>query len=71
MIKPLEKMTHEELLEYAKDSRQTIIELHNRFLAGLILEIEAGDIHVEDIDSSLWRRLKIALRTPLINVTQP
>lgn len=57
MLKPLEEMTREELIEYAKDCRKTLTELHIRFLRGLVMELEYGDIRVTDIDTELRKRL--------------
>lgn len=58
MIKPLEEMTKVELIEYAKDLRKTILSLHERFLAGLLIEIEAGELFLSDLDPQVLERFR-------------
>lgn len=66
MIKPLEEMSREELLETAKDFRNTLKDLHIRFLAGFIMELEAGEFYLSDIDPVVINRLKkvLGIATP-------
>lgn len=61
MIKQPEDMTREELIASVKDLRGVLLKMHERFLSGLIMEVETGELKLLDLDQEVLARLKKVL----------